>query len=145
MLCDENPSEHVLHASGIFLASHTDRFVAPRCQLRSYGYRVSGYVVSRAYIRRGELFERYRGYHARFPAQLRSPIFLLCLWAADDGGFGEIVWLIVSVLDGIITSRGWDGNYGEKLYSNNCCVNKDVLFELLDTFARHHWRLIKVN
>lgn len=80
-----------------------------------------------------------------FPRNCARPFFFSVHGRRYDGGFGEIVWLIVSVLDGIITSRGWDGNYGEKLYSNNCCVNKDVLFELLDTFARHHWRLIKVN
>lgn len=41
-------------------------------------------------LRRGELFERYREggedtmVNARFPAQLCSPIFLLCLWAVED-------------------------------------------------------------
>lgn len=62
-------------------------------------------------LRRGELFERYKGYNrvnARFPVQLCSPIFLFCLWAAD-GGF--VLKLLVNCIgfgvDGIIIKQYW--------------------------------------
>lgn len=72
-------------------------------------------------LRRGELFERYREgeriqwWMPDFPRNC-ARLFFFSVYGRWRIRSGEIVWLIVLVLDEIITSRGWDRNYREKLY-----------------------------